>query len=114
MAFELSIAGTIQGIALAPVFWFVITRPEGRVGRILNNRVAVRIGVLSFSIYLLHKTVLALVTPTVDAPPLTDAVGLVLSIAAAQLLYWAVERPFMRLRIRIEAWFDRRRGRSRR
>lgn len=114
MAFELSIAGTIQGIALAPVFWFVITRPRGRVGRILNSRVAVRIGVLSFSIYLLHKTVLALITPTVDAPPLTDAIGLVLSIAAAQLLYWAVERPFMRLRIRIEAWFDRRRERSRR
>lgn len=114
MAFELSIAGTIQGIALAPIFWFVITRPQGRVGRILNSRVAVRIGVLSFSIYLLHKTVLALITPTVDAPPLTDAIGLVLSIAAAQLLYWAVERPFMRLRIRIEAWFDRRRERSRR
>ncbi len=108
LAFELSVADTIQCIALVPIFWFVITRPAGVVGRLLNSRIATRIGVLSFSIYLLHKMVLALVTPTMDAPILTDAIALVLSIMAAQIVYWAVERPFTKLRVRIEKRADRR------
>lgn len=103
MAFELSVADTIQCIALVPVFWYLITRPRGLAGRILNSRIAVRIGVLSFSIYLLHKFVLALVTPTIDAPLVTDGISLVLSVVAAQLVYWGIEKPFTKLRIRIEA-----------
>ncbi|WP_368499872.1 acyltransferase family protein [Herbiconiux sp. A18JL235] len=108
MAFELSIADTIQGISLIAIFWFLITRPQSAVGRLFNSRVAVRLGVLSFSIYLLHKIVLALVGPTIDFPLLTDSVSLLLSIAAAQLVYWIVERPAVRLRRRIEMALDKR------
>ena len=108
LAFELSIADTIQCISLIPIFWFVITRPTSFVGRVLNSRIAVRIGVLSFSIYLLHKIVIALVAPTMDAPLLTDALSLALSVVLAQLVFWCVERPFTILRSGIEARLDRR------
>lgn len=105
LSFRLSIATTVQCLALIPIFWFVITRPDGVVGRLLNSRLLVRLGVLSFSFYLLHKIVLALVGPLLDAPMVTDTISLLVSMLVSQLVFWAVESPSTKLRVRIERRF---------
>lgn len=105
LSFRLSIATTLQCISLVPIFWFLVTRSSSAIGRFLNSRPLVRLGVLSFSFYLLHKMVLAVVTPLFDAPLVTDALSLAGSIAAAQLVFWAVERPFTRVRAGLERKF---------
>jgi peptidoglycan/LPS O-acetylase OafA/YrhL len=105
LSFRLSIATTVQCLALIPIFWFVTTRPRGLVGRLLNSRVLVRLGALSFSLYLLHKMVLALIGPLMDAPIVTDLISLLASVLVSQLVFWAVESPATRLRIRIERRF---------
>ncbi len=102
LSFRLSIATTVQCLALIPIFWFVTTRPSGLVGRLLNSRVLVRLGVLSFSFYLLHKIVLALIGPLLDAPVVTDTISLLASLLVSQLVFWAIESPFSKLRVRIE------------
>ena len=101
-AVRLTIIDTFQFACLAVVFWHVITRPEGLVGRILNNRWVAHIGVLSFSIYLLHRLVIALVARVVEISPAVDLISLAMTIALAQLMYVAVERPSTRLRKRLE------------
>jgi len=105
LSFRLSVATTIQCICLIPMFWFVITRPTTWIGRLLNGRLLVRLGVLSFSFYLLHKMVLALVGPLIDAPILTDSLSLVVTVVVSQVAFWLVEAPFTRLRVRIENRF---------
>jgi peptidoglycan/LPS O-acetylase OafA/YrhL len=101
--FRLTLADTIQCLCLVPIFWLVISRPDGRVGRILNSRALAHLGVLSFSIYLFHRMVLALVAPLGAAAPISDLIALVLTIAVAQLVYVTLERPLARLRRRLEA-----------
>lgn len=105
LSFRLSIATTVQCLALLPIFWFVTTRASGLVGRLLNSRVLVRLGVLSFSFYLLHKIVLALIGPLLDAPIVTDTISLLVGLLVSQVVFWAVESPFTKLRVRIERRF---------
>ncbi len=105
LSFRLSIATTVQCLALIPIFWFVTTRPGGIVGRLLNSRLLVRLGVLSFSFYLLHKIVLALIGPLLYAPIVTDTISLLVSLLVSQLVFWVVESPFTKLRVRIERRF---------
>lgn len=100
--FRLSVADTIQCLCLVPIFWFVITRPSGFVGRVLNSRIAIRLGILSFSIYLFHRLVLSLVENVVAHPVLGDITALALTIVVAQSVYWLVEKPCSRLRKRLE------------
>lgn len=105
LSFRLSISTTVQCITLIPIFWFVITRSETRIGRLLNSRLLVRMGVLSFSFYLLHKLVLALIGPLLDTPIVTDSISLLVSVLVAQLVFWVIEAPFTRLRKQIENRF---------
>lgn len=105
LSFRLSVATTLQCLALVPIFWFVITRPSGVIGKLLNSRVLVHLGVLSFSFYLLHKIVLAVIGPLIDAPILTDSISLLVSVLVSQLVFWSIERPFTNLRVRIERRF---------
>jgi peptidoglycan/LPS O-acetylase OafA/YrhL len=102
-AFRLSVADTIQCICLIPIFWFVITRPSSLVGKVLNSRLLVRLGILSFSVYLFHRLVLNLVENVIGEPWIGDGVSLVVTLVVAQLVYWAVERPCGVLRKRLEA-----------
>lgn len=101
--FGLTIGDTILYVCLVPLFWLIISHPEGVTGRILNNRVVAHIGVLSFSIYLLHRLALGLVELVTPVPIAVDLISLALSIGAAQLLYIAVEKPLGRVRKRLEA-----------
>jgi peptidoglycan/LPS O-acetylase OafA/YrhL len=49
---------TLQGLAIAPLLYYVVHYPETGVGKLLNTRVLSYIGVLSYSLYLLHAVVL--------------------------------------------------------
>lgn len=101
--FGIVVGDSLLYVCLIPLFWFVISHPEGAFGRILNNRWVAHIGILSFSIYLLHRLVIALVAQLVGVDPIVDAVSLVLTVVAAQVLYVSVERPLAKVRRRLEA-----------
>lgn len=101
--FGLTVGDTFIYAALVPLFWFVIVHPEGFSGRILNHRWVAHLGLLSFTMYLVHRLVLGLVQLYVDIAPVVDIVSLIVTIAAAQLMYMVVERPLGRVRKRLEA-----------
>ena len=71
--------------------------------RLLNTRVLTFVGVLSYSLYLLHFTVIIAVQraiPQVGAA-LQALLSLSVSLALAWGMYLLVERPFARLRRRL-------------
>lgn len=80
-----------------------ITWHAGRVGRWLNARWMVFIGVLSYSLYLwqqvfLHRSAMTIIT--------TFPLNLALTLLAAMVSYSAIETPSLQLRQRLERrWF---------
>jgi peptidoglycan/LPS O-acetylase OafA/YrhL len=102
-ALRLTVADSIQYACLVPIFWFIITRPDSRICRVLNHPVAVRLGALSFSVYLLHRLVLGLVAEVVPVAPLIDVLSLALTLALAEIVFRTVESPAARLRKRLES-----------
>ncbi|WP_342001717.1 acyltransferase [Microbacterium sp. LWH7-1.2] len=101
-AFGLSVGDSLIYLCLVPLFWLVIAHPEGLSGRVLNNRWVAHIGVLSFSIYLLHRLVIALVKQILPIAPIVDVLSLAIVIVCAQLMYVAVEKPLGKVRKRLE------------
>lgn len=100
---RLTVADTIQYLCIIPLFWLVIARPSGLTGRILNNRIVAHIGVLSFSIYLLHRLFLGLSAQLLGENIAADAVALLLSLAGAQIIRVLVEKPLGRARKTLES-----------
>ena len=100
---RLSVADTVQCACLVPIFWTIITRPDNAAGRFLNSPIVMRLGVLSFSIYLFHRMALSIIGPLVPSAPLGDVLALVASVLVAQIVYWCVEQPAARLRRRLES-----------
>lgn len=101
-AIRLTVIDTVQYVCIAVIFWHVITRPDAPVGRLLNHRWVVHIGVLSFSMYLLHRLAIALTATVIPVEPVADVVALAVTIVGAQLMYMGIEQPFIRFRKRIE------------
>lgn len=99
----LTVGDTVIYACLVPLFWYVIVHPEGLSGRLLNNRAVAHIGLLSFSIYLLHRLVLGLVEQVVQVAPVIDVLSLVVVIALAQGMYIAVEKPLGKVRKSLES-----------
>jgi peptidoglycan/LPS O-acetylase OafA/YrhL len=101
--FRLVWADVILGACMVPIFWTIITRSTGPVTTLLNNRIVAHIGVLSFSIYLFHKLVFAVVGKVVHVAPVADILALIGTIAVAEVVYLMVEKPCGRLRRKLEA-----------
>lgn len=95
---------TVQAIALLPLLYFVSHFPDRVWTRPLNHPVLVHIGVLSYSLYLVHSAVIEIVSDHLHAGRwlLWPVCGLA-SYVAALALHWLVEKPFL-------AWRDRNRG----
>jgi peptidoglycan/LPS O-acetylase OafA/YrhL len=94
---------TVQGLALAPLF--VVAMLEPRLGpfRALNLPAVRHIGVLSYSLYLVHHVVIYAVEeqlPQVHAV-LRGLLCLALSLALAESVHRLIERPCGRLRRRL-------------
>ncbi len=90
---------TIINVSIAVVIARVIDHPKDRLGRLLNTAPLVWIGTLSYSLYLWQQPFLNRHASSIlQAFPL----NLILAVAVAHASYFLVERPFLRLRQRIE------------
>jgi len=91
---------TVLNITMALCLERCVRYPSGLVGAFLNASPVVGIGVLSYSLYLWQE--LFLNPFRRDSVLFAFPVNLLMVILAALLSYHAVERPFLRLKARLE------------
>ncbi len=95
---------SLQGIALTPIFVAAVRWPKWLPFRFLNSRPMRFIGTLSYSLYLVHHTVLmGLETGSPLRGVARGLTALVLSFAIAWAMHVLVEKPCARLRRRFSA-----------
>ncbi len=91
---------TLQGIALAPLFYLAIVDHEKPWFRWLSFRPVRSLGVLSYTLYLFHWTVIQSLNHTcpglAHVPKMTLALGI--SLAFAWAVHQFIEKPCARLR----------------
>jgi peptidoglycan/LPS O-acetylase OafA/YrhL len=92
---------SVLNLGIALTLDWCMTYPAGVVGRTLNSRLFVSLGVLSYSIYIWQEIFLDPYSLTWFTRP---GVNLVCTLVAAALSYWLIERTFLRWR---EAWEPR-------
>lgn len=100
VVFRETLRYTLQGLAIAPLLYYVVHVPETRVGRLLNSRVLGRLGILSYSLYLLHATALLEMNRLFHSKLLAAPVAFVIAVALAQLTHTLIEKPTDRWRKR--------------
>jgi peptidoglycan/LPS O-acetylase OafA/YrhL len=93
---------TIAGIAISFFLLWCVRNPSSALGRVLNSRPIMHIGVLSYSIYIWQTLFLNHDNISLFGPSLKLLYTLPFSwlaiLAAAELSYHLVERPSLRLR----------------
>jgi peptidoglycan/LPS O-acetylase OafA/YrhL len=89
---------TLQGLAIAPLLYYVVHYPETGVGKLLNTRVLSYIGVLSYSLYLLHAVVLLQMHRIVHGALAVGLLSLPITIALGVLIRILIEKPAEKLR----------------
>jgi len=100
--FEQTLRYSVQGVALAPIFVVCIRESQTGVFRALNWRPLMFLGVISYTIYLVHPIVLFGVTQWTSWPGIGQgALGLAVTVAIAVAMHVVVERPLSRLRRRL-------------
>jgi peptidoglycan/LPS O-acetylase OafA/YrhL len=98
--FRETIRYTLQGVGLAPVFIAAIRFPDWGAFRILNWKWVRFVGVLSYSLYLVHYTVIqgiGLYWPNLNSLRLAT-VSLFVAFILSYAIYAGVEVPFGKLR----------------
>jgi peptidoglycan/LPS O-acetylase OafA/YrhL len=102
-AFRDTLRYSLQGIALTAVFISAIRLPRWGAFRLLNCRVAILIGTLSYSLYLVHQIVIFTVERILVSwwPALQAALSLAIAMAIAWAIYQVIEKPCARLRQRL-------------
>jgi peptidoglycan/LPS O-acetylase OafA/YrhL len=99
--FQETLRYTLESLALFPVFIVAVRYPECAVCRLLNLRWIRFVGTLSYSLYLMHTTVLYLLQQWLPwHPALRGALALGLSLLLASLIFHFIEKPCARLRKR--------------
>jgi peptidoglycan/LPS O-acetylase OafA/YrhL len=95
---------SLQGVALTFLFVAAIRLHDTAYFKVLNWRPIAFIGVLSYSLYLLHYAVILGVQHTFASlhPVLQGLLALGLSLLLAYAIYLLVERPCARLRRRLQ------------
>jgi len=94
---------SLQGIALTPVFVSAIRFPRWAPFRILNARSVAFVGVLSYTLYLVHEIVVIAPyywLPSVRSTPIA-ILAFAISFAVAVIVHRLVEMPSARLRKRL-------------
>ncbi len=93
---------TIQGLALYPIFISAIRWPDWFVFRVLNLRPVRFVGVLSYSLYLVHHAILFMVEQHTSLPKaVRGLLALGLAIAVAWGMWRLIEEPCAKLRRRL-------------
>jgi peptidoglycan/LPS O-acetylase OafA/YrhL len=102
--FRETVRYSLQGVALTFLFIAAIRFRDNAYFRLLNWRPIAFIGVLSYSLYLLHYAVILGVQHRLATlhPVLQAVVSFGVSLALAWVIYLAVERPCARLRQRLQ------------
>jgi peptidoglycan/LPS O-acetylase OafA/YrhL len=94
---------TLQGLALAPVFVVAMHQPRLGLLALLNSRPARQLGVLSYSLYLVHHVIIyAVETRLPQAHALARGLlALTLSLLIAETIHRLIEKPCARIRRRL-------------
>ena len=82
---------TLDGLSICVITLYVVRRPRTLPGRILNLPLLRHIGIISYSLYI-WQSVLC-IEGARFAP-----FNLVAILVCAEISYWAIERPSLRLR----------------
>jgi peptidoglycan/LPS O-acetylase OafA/YrhL len=97
---------TLQGVSLIPLFACAVRYHDWAFFRLLNLRFVRFVGVLSYSIYLMHPTILFAVHQwTAWNPVVQSLVSLAVTLGLSFLIYRYIERPCGRLRKRLSRAF---------
>jgi peptidoglycan/LPS O-acetylase OafA/YrhL len=100
VVFRETLRYTLQAVAIGPMLYYVVHMPETVAGRVLNTRILSRLGILSYSLYLLHATVLLEMNRLLHAKVLAAIVAFVVAVILSEATHILVERPTERLRKR--------------
>jgi peptidoglycan/LPS O-acetylase OafA/YrhL len=95
---------SIQGLGLVPLFVCAARYPDWFPMRLLNLRPIAFVGVLSYSLYLIHLLVLSVLETHFASrlgPVAKGSLGMALSLLLSWLIYLTVEKPCARLRKRL-------------
>jgi peptidoglycan/LPS O-acetylase OafA/YrhL len=101
--FRETIRYTMQGLCLVPVFVCALRYPTWIVMRPLNWRPIAHVGILSYSLYLMHQVVISAVGHRTGTSLSSSAFGLTalgISLAWASVVYQLVEKPLATVRKR--------------
>lgn len=92
---------SLQGIAMTPILIAAVRFPEWAMFRWLNYPWVCFLGTISYSLYLVHQTVIITVQEKLPLhPALQGMIAFLVAITITIALYYAVERPFGKLRKR--------------
>ncbi len=100
-AFRSTFRYSLQGLALMPLFYYAVARPEDPFFRPLNWTPVRWIGIWSYNIYLIHYVIIeALAYNRIGTfgSPLFLLLAASLSIGISALIFSTVEKPFRALR----------------
>lgn len=95
----LTVGYTLEGLGLFLIFTSVISHPETLAGRFLNWRPVAFVGLVSYSLYLVHRPILLLVDEHLPFGIVASAaIALAASLLVSYALLRIVERPLGELR----------------
>lgn len=100
-AYVITVGETIEGLAIATILVWAIHAARSPAGRLLNSRLVVHIGVLSYSLYLWQQLFTADRYVTDMYARVPYAVNLLAIFLCAEASYRLVEQPCLRLRGRL-------------
>jgi peptidoglycan/LPS O-acetylase OafA/YrhL len=97
-AYGITVGMTLNNCTVAFLLFWITRHPCSTLGKLLNSRLIMHLGVLSYSLYLWQQLFLApFGTTWMSMFPIS--VGM--CMLAAECSYWFVERPCLRLRDRV-------------
>src|SRR5258708_5968957 len=102
--YQLTVGVTLESAAIALILIWLTRRPESTAGKLFNTPVMVRIGILSYSLYLWQQLFLTTFNTTwTGAFPL----NLLVCFVVAEMSYRLIEKPFLALKSRRRAYKPR-------
>lgn len=92
----------LESLLWGGIVWIMLNRKPPPLSTI-DNRLTRYFGKISFSLYLVHMPILALVLKYLGTSKLLVdfLIAIILSVATAQMCYWIVERPFLTLKTKL-------------
>ena len=92
---------SLQGIAMIPLFFYLIKNNETIIAKWLENRLIRFLGVISYTLYLVHFSIILILRDTLKTNLLfLSILAFIASLIWAIFMYYLVEKPVARLRKR--------------